>query len=251
MQNMKYWFGTYLVFCFVAIWLIVYSPIVQMQESTFQPTLGPYEAVVIITIDDVAAPDSNINRVITLLDRLEIPATLGVITGRADWRFIKSLSKKGYEIASHSRTHPFSADYDFDTEIGKSKKEIEFHVNVTVFSYICPNGSYSTNIIQTLKKYDYLVFRDVGHKRVAKTTYSNGLFRAEVTAEAGPWGTQNLQELNAKFDEAKTKGRPYSLILHPKHIDIEILEQHLTYIQKMDGIKFMTLASFYLIQDNI
>jgi len=108
----------------------------------------------IISIDDVylqGGLNYSIGRMVSLLQEADFPAVLGVVTQGSvpnpdTAGLLKRLAEKGWEIASHSDTHPFLGDLErtspglFSLQIKTSQDKIEAAVGMRPVTLILPYG---------------------------------------------------------------------------------------------------------------
>ncbi len=77
----------------------------------------------------------------------------------ADWDQIRELDKNILEAGSHTKTHPncgnLCEESEFNDEIGNSKTDIEEQVGYEVKHFNYPSGSYNSEVIKYVNKYDY------------------------------------------------------------------------------------------------
>ena len=248
-----------IIFIFTVVIALSYCAIL-VSRPTFQLTythpkldFNGYKTVVIITMDDLGGGSDSWNRAVEMLVDKKLPHTIGIITNKADWRYIRPLTNNEYtEIASHSRTHPDKIPYDYEYEIKGSKDDIFENLGVTVVSYILPQGLWNDKLAEALFDYGYTVFRDVRNARL-KIKIKGGiwkeLYRSELTVEMGDkWGTNNTETLNELFDQAHEENRVYHIMVHPNHVDWSTnsyADQHLSYIANRSDVWYVTMGDFY------
>ena len=75
------------------------------------------------------------------------------------WAQIKDLQSRGFEIASHTETHPFLThvtDQQLVIEITGSKKMLEAKLGTPVTSFVYPYYNYDARVVQAVKDAGYL-----------------------------------------------------------------------------------------------
>lgn len=90
---------------------------------------------------------------------------------------VRELSDLGFEIASHSMTHPYLNDLSDDAlqdEIARSKTELEQIVDLTVAHFSCPGGRWSQRVAKFAKQAGY---RSVATSRAAANSSHSDPFR--------------------------------------------------------------------------
>jgi len=151
---------------------------------------------VVLTFDDgfedfykVAAPH---------IGRRKLPATVFVITDRADGRFvpdgesflswdeIKELSSSGIDIGSHTCSHPRLPDLslpDVTRELSESYAAIQLHVGQTQISLSYPYGQLSQAISRLAESIGYscAIANDIG--RNDQNTNLFGLSRTVIASD--------------------------------------------------------------------
>ncbi len=78
-----------------------------------------------------------------------------------NWEQIKEISDFGYEIGSHSRSHPYLTKLSLSTqkkEIIDSKHTIESHIEKNIISFAYPFGNRNSQVINMVKD-NYLFAR--------------------------------------------------------------------------------------------
>ena len=108
---------------------------------------------IVISLDDGWENQFN---AIPALKKNNFTATFNIIASYPDavpsymgWKQIKRLSKFGYEIGSHSYSHPVHMDSkDFEKEISVSRQIIEHQINKKVSTIAWPNGDFTTDMIE-------------------------------------------------------------------------------------------------------
>ncbi len=106
------------------------------------------------------------------------------------------LKDAGWEIGSHSKTHPDFAkidDCDLNDEIQGSKLALEKNLNLKVNYFAYPKGRYSKKIIDCVKKSNYKLALSVDDKLINKNSQKFALPRVGID------GTHSLSEFKASF----------------------------------------------------
>jgi len=207
-----------------------------------------YKTVVIISLDDLSRPSESWDNAIKMLVNKKLPHTVGVITNKADWDYIRDISDNEYtEIASHSRTHDKLSveNYDYESEIGGSKEEIFKNLGVTVVSYILPYGMWDDKVSKTLIENEYIVFRTHVNTPLVK-----GLYHSDHEIEMGNlWGTNDTETLNTAFDQSYKDNKIYHLRIHPAHVNWannSYSDKHLSYISNRSDVWYVSMGDFYM-----
>jgi peptidoglycan/xylan/chitin deacetylase (PgdA/CDA1 family) len=129
-------------------------------------TAGP-----IVTFDDGCETD--LIAAAPLLSNLGFNATFYVTVGFLERRgyltrpALRSLSDQGFEIGSHSLTHPYLTDLPQDKleeELTRSKEELERIIGRPVFHFSCPGGRWSGRVADAAQRAGY---RSVATSRAA------------------------------------------------------------------------------------
>ena len=208
--------------------------------------------------------------------------TAGVTTTgvtKSSWDEIQNQLDKGYvEIASHSRTHPFTPYSDAHSEVCGSAKDIVenlklpkyYNVNNKqyVYVWIAPSGDYDHTVDSLLTVSDYLVPRlylNLPADTPRTYTYGDSQFSNwneaanhfepfNPTVELGApyWGggDTSLTSLNNMFDSVIARGEVYHPMWHPQvlyeDINKSYLKNHLAYISQRPDIWYVNLGPLYL-----
>lgn len=229
--------------------LILFSKF-NFQKKDGQPRLdfNGYQTVVLISLDDLSRPSESWDNAIKMLVNKRLPHTVGVITNKADWNYIRDLSNNEYtEIASHSRSHDKISveNYDYESEIGGSKDDIFRNLGVTVVSYILPYGMWDDEVSKTLIEHDYIVFRTHVNTPLVKGLYHS----THITEMGNLWGTNDTETLNKIFDQSYKEKKIYHLRIHPAHVNWEnnsYSDKHLSYISNRLDVWYVSMGDFYL-----
>jgi peptidoglycan/xylan/chitin deacetylase (PgdA/CDA1 family) len=122
-----------------------------------------FDKNVAITIDD--GYKDNITNALPILKSFGYKATLYVITndvGKPDyltWDDINTLKNAGWEIGSHTLTHPdlsILSQASAKNQIFESKQILETKLNIVVSSFCYPSGKYNTETLSLVKQANYL-----------------------------------------------------------------------------------------------
>jgi peptidoglycan/xylan/chitin deacetylase (PgdA/CDA1 family) len=130
------------------------------------------EKVAVITFDD--GYEDNFTAGLPILEKFNVPATVFVITGDVgaqnksweeagedlpasfmDWKTLRTLSARGWEIGSHAHNHIHLARYSRghqEQEIVRSICEIEDNIGKTPVSFAYPYGSFDQKTKEVLAK---------------------------------------------------------------------------------------------------
>ncbi|MFZ1290079.1 MAG: T9SS type A sorting domain-containing protein [Melioribacteraceae bacterium] len=234
------------------------------------------DAAVTASADDMASwSQGKFNATIANFLQYNMYLTLGMNTdgmSRETYNFVQSKINTGFiEAGVHTRTHPGWAAYgDYESEITGCKNDIITNLdlpnlyrngnNEYVYTFIAPNG-YFDEIIDSL----------VGqNKMLVNRLYHNDFFDdfAEWNDESGTYfpftvtrafdppksrlgwgiGTDDINDLNGKFDEVVLKGGVYHLMCHPNVMEWDKTYpwEHLEYISNKSNLWYVTLGHLYL-----
>ena len=145
-------------------------------------TAPPAERTVAVTFDD--AHRSVLDLALPILARLGLPATVFVPTDYADdgrlmdwqgiaqwlggpheaelrcmtWEQLRSLVDLGWEVGSHTRTHPHLTTVDDDTlarELGESRRACEEHLGTQCHSLAYPYSDYDDRVVRAARDAGY------------------------------------------------------------------------------------------------
>lgn len=201
--------------------------------------------------------------------------TLGMNTNGMEeniYDFVQGYINTGFiEAAAHSRTHPNWAAYnDYDSEITGCKNDIINNLempplyrngeNEYVYTFIAPHGYFDEIIDSLVGQNKMLVNRlyhddfldDFSEWNSESVTY----FPFTVTRAFDPprselgWGigTNDLADLNGKFDEVLEKGGVYHLMCHPNVMEWSkgYPWAHLEHISNKGNVWYVSLGHLYL-----
>ena len=236
------------------------------------------QAAVTVTMDDwEVATNSFFDDAAQILSAANIYFTVGVETSLTpDWDLIQSWINTGYmEVASHSRTHPCTADaYElngYEYQIAGSQNDILANLVLTheyVPVYFEPCG-YTNNLIrQMLISTGYLVSRGYPIPPVQNSfsewgedgAYQRALYSYD-TNHWGWWDGTNpialYAEANASFDAVYNAGGIYHLLDHPAdqhwYSPTATLPYHINYIKNRENVWYVAFGNLYLyhyVQEN-
>ncbi|MBK8946869.1 MAG: T9SS type A sorting domain-containing protein [Ignavibacteriae bacterium] len=253
---------------------------------TFQEITKFYdnrEAAITASADDMAGWSQNkFNVTISNFLQYNLYLTLAMNTNgmsKDTYNFVQNKLNTGFiEAGVHTRTHPGWAAYgDYDSEITGCKNDIINNLEMPelyrsgdreyVYSFIAPNG-YFDEIIDSLigqnkmlvnRLYHNNFFDDFAEWNDESETY----FPFTVTRAFDPpasqlgWGigTNDINNLNSKFDEVTAKGGVYHLMCHPNVMEWDKTYpwEHLEHISNRTNFWYVTLGHLYLYhlaQDN-
>ncbi|MCB0747324.1 MAG: hypothetical protein KDC90_07655, partial [Ignavibacteriae bacterium] len=234
------------------------------------------DAAVTASADDMATwSQDKFSATISYFLQYNLYLTLGMNTdgmSRETYDFVQSKINSGFiEAGAHSRTHPNWADYkDYDSEITGCKNDIINNLdmpelyrngeNEYVYSYIAPHG-YVNEIIDSLVGQNKMLVNRLYDNNFIDgfsewNTNSNTYFPFTVTRAFDPpesvlgWGigTDDINDLNGKFDEVISKGGVYHLMCHPNVVawDKSYPWEHLEHISNRNNLWYVTLGHLYL-----
>ncbi len=123
---------------------------------------------VLITVDDGFA--SFYEHGMPVLEKYNMKATLYVNTesvGWGDylsWTQLKELMDKGVEIGSHSHQHNYFVNEPdssragvFEEDLLKAESLFQEHLGMVPKTFVYPYGEFSTEMVEVVKNYDYLI----------------------------------------------------------------------------------------------
>ncbi len=126
---------------------------------TGEKAFGCAKGVVSISFDDGA--QSIFSNGFPIMRKYEIPATLSLVTkfiGKEpyymNWKQVKILSKNGWEIVSHTHTHPELTklnDSEIKSELDKSLKTLHRH-GFFSRTFVSPFGDFDKRVLGFIKK---------------------------------------------------------------------------------------------------
>jgi peptidoglycan/xylan/chitin deacetylase (PgdA/CDA1 family) len=137
--------------------------------------ITPTNKEVVLTFDD--GWRNQYAYAMPILEKYGFTATFGIISknvgsaisvnstesgsagSKMTWAQIKDLQARGFEIASHSETHPFLthvSDQQLVTEITGSKKMLETKLGTSITSFVYPYYNYDARVLQAVKDAGYL-----------------------------------------------------------------------------------------------
>jgi len=118
---------------------------------------------IVITFDD--GFKDNYTTAYPILYKLDLPATFFITTGFVnkrgymDWKDLKELKESGFEIGSHTVTHPRLSElprYKIDEELRISKETLEMRLDEEIKLFAAPYGdskSVNDDVIELAKRY--------------------------------------------------------------------------------------------------
>lgn len=137
------------------------------------------------------------------------------------WDQVATLQNSGWEIGSHTATHPYLASSDAEDgqpnvltaaqvtqELTKSKSDLAAHgINAT--SFASPYGDYNMSVLAEVAKY-YSSQRGFADQNNNDWGYTNDYIVNDFHVE----GTMTVAQVTAKIDEAIANGRWLVLTFH-------------------------------------
>ncbi len=108
---------------------------------------------------------------------------------------VRELSDLGFEIGSHSLTHPYLDELnaaDLKRELADSKSQLEEMIGRKVEHFSCPGGRWSPQVVETAKQCGYL---SVATSRVGRNTSSSDRFSLTRVAIMRGFGTADFRNL--------------------------------------------------------
>lgn len=115
-----------------------------------------------LSFDDGA--DSDYKIVMPILEGLNFKATFFITTGYIgksgymDWEQVKVLKKRGFDVQSHTHSHPLLGTLNKEKikeELKTSKEIIEDKLGVEVRAVSLPGGSFNKAVLETAFNYGY------------------------------------------------------------------------------------------------
>jgi peptidoglycan/xylan/chitin deacetylase (PgdA/CDA1 family) len=161
------------------------------KASTFTEAVldPPADRTLAITFDDAFA--SVIDRALPILSALDAPATVFAPTGfmdarqplswpgidhwaqtehaseltSMDWSDLRALAERGWEVGSHTRTHPDLAtagEVEVREQLEHSRKECEDHLTRACTSLAYPYGSTTEEVVRSAREAGYAAAATLG-----------------------------------------------------------------------------------------
>ena len=187
------------------------------------------------------------------------------IGNQSTWNDIQGQLDEGLiEVVSHSRTHPNVPYADLEGEVLGSKQDIINNLNLInlnrsgskeyVYAWVAPYGEYSEAIDTITSNAKYLVSRLFYYNNIYFSDWDSNLNKfnpVNASIEVGNssyWGSTDINELNAAFDNAIDSKGIYHLITHPNILDWDkdFTSSHLEYISNRKDIWYVGFGHLYL-----
>ena len=187
------------------------------------------------------------------------------IDNQSTWNDIQGQLDDGLiEVVSHSRTHPNVPYADLEGEVLGSKQDIINNLNLInlnrsgskeyVYAWVAPYGEYSEAIDTMTSNAKYLVSRLFYYNNIYFSDWDSNLNKfnpVNASIEVGNssyWGSTDINELNAAFDNAIDSKGIYHLITHPNILewDKDFTSSHLEYISIRKDIWYVGFGHLYL-----
>ena len=187
------------------------------------------------------------------------------IDNQSTWNDIQGQLDEGLiEVVSHSRTHPNVPYADLEGEVVGSKQDIINNLNLLnlnrsgskeyVYAWVAPYGEYSEAIDTMTSNAKYLVSRLFYYNNIYFSDWDSNLNKfnpVNASIEVGNssyWGSTDINELNAAFDNAIDSKGIYHLITHPNILewDKDFTWSHLEYISNRKDIWYVGFGHLYL-----
>lgn len=234
------------------------------------------DAAMTASADDMASwSQTKFQTTIEIFLGYNLYLTLGMNTNgmnSSTYAFVQNYINTGFiEAGSHTRSHPGWAAYgDYDFEITGCKNDIINNLNMPelyrngnyeyVYSFIAPNG-YFDEIIDSLVGQNKMLVNRLYHDDFFDgfsewNSESETFIPFTVTRAFDPprselgWGigTNNVTDLNGKFDEVIEKGGVYHLMCHPNVMEWDkgYPWAHLEHISNRENIWYVSLGHLYL-----
>ncbi len=143
--------------------------------SEINHNISPSDKEVVLTFDD--GWESQYVYAVPILEKFGYTATFGIITKnvgpatmdtatesnsmglKMNWVQIKDLQIHGFEVASHSETHPLLTtvtDKQLANEISGSKEKLEKQLGTPVTTFIYPYYNYNARVMKAVEDAGYL-----------------------------------------------------------------------------------------------
>jgi peptidoglycan/xylan/chitin deacetylase (PgdA/CDA1 family) len=119
---------------------------------------------------------------------------------------IREIVGDGFEIGSHTLTHPFLTELskeEIDKELKYSKQMLEDKYNISITSLATPYGDYNNNVLDIAKKY-YLTTRAIYNKKPASFLVNS----------YGLTGNTSVEIVCKNIEYAKENGLWFILVFH-------------------------------------
>ena len=187
------------------------------------------------------------------------------IDNQSTWNDIQGQLDDGLiEVVSHSRTHPNVPYADLEGEVLGSKQDIINNLNLLnlnrsgskeyVYAWVAPYGEYSEAIDTMTSNAKYLVSRLFYYNNIYFSDWDSNLNKfnpVNASIEVGNssyWGSTDINELNAAFDNAIDSKGIYHLVTHPNILewDKDFTWSHLEYISNRKDIWYVGFGHLYL-----
>jgi len=195
--------------------------------------------------DDASFGDTT--RLLPLFREKGVVATAAVVSGQmlnpssAFWlnvNGVRELQKAGWEIVSHSRTHPdltTLTDEQLVTEFRDSRRELADNGFLTD-TIVYPYGQQNLRVREAACKFytkGFLAWGEVNELPLT-TNFQIGRYALGAWASEG-WNTPEFYK--ARVDEAIAKNGWLVFMLHPGDVDLHNAQQHEYLSQTIDYIK--------------
>ena len=143
-----------------------------------------------------------------ILEKYGFTGTFGIITenmgkSKMTWDDIKNLNLKGFEIASHSVTHPFLtmiSDKQLVNEITLSKKTLEEKIGKTIKTFIYPYYKDNANAMKVVKDAGYIGASAGWGKFNNTIEHIYELVSQEVVNNPNPFSNKRLMDSETILD---------------------------------------------------
>jgi len=187
------------------------------------------------------------------------------IDNQSTWNDIQGQLDDGLiEVVSHSRTHPYVPYADLEGEVVGSKQDIINNLDLLnlnrsgskeyVYAWVAPYGEYSEAIDTMTSNAKYLVSRLFYYNNIYFSDWDSNLNKfnpVNASIEVGNssyWGSTDINELNAAFDNAIDSKGIYHLVTHPNILewDKDFTWSHLEYISNRRDIWYVGFGHLYL-----
>ena len=208
--------------------------------STFCAT----HALVTFVIDDGWLTDYTVKK--PIFDAHHAVAVSAIISGRRGMTDdqLRELERDGWEIASHSRTHPDLTRLtrlDLQSEIGGSKADLEA-IGLHVSAFVYPWGLHNALVSRIARQF----YQSAARVGWGLNDWDAGdpfdLGRANFGTQYGTPKTNTLASYESQVDVARTKGRWLIYMIHElQGSDAENLNALLGYIDGQ-SIPIVTLS---------
>ncbi len=248
---------------------------VTLRFSEICPFYDNRQTGVVCSLDDMAGwSRTKFQRAIRIIRSYGIWSTCGINTNGCNasmYAFIQSQLDTGFvEASAHSRSHPAARPYDdYEGEIAGCKNDLIENLDMPasyaagdreyVYTWIAPNGYTDAVVDSIVGREKYLVNRLYRSDVFGFSEWDDengsffplGVARAfDPPREVLGWGigSDDIDDLNAGFDQALGEGELYHVMCHPNVVewDKSYPEEHLAYISGRENVWYTSVGHAFL-----